>query len=151
MTPGRDFIGVGVGALVFNNEGRVFLAKRGSEARNESGCWEFPGGTVEFGEKLADAIKREMLEEYGLEIGVTGVLGAFDHILEKGKEHWVSITFLGRIIAGTPTILEPNKCSEIGWFPLSSPPNPLSEISAQNLDAYRKRSRGEFGLAYLGR
>ena len=149
MTPGRDFIGVGVGAMVFNKAGQVFFAKRGPAARNEIGRWEFPGGTVEFGEKLADAIKREMLEEYGLKMELTGVLGAFDHILAAPKEHWVSITFIGRHVAGTPTILEPTKCSEIGWFSIASPPSPLSQISAQNLEAYLAGSRAGLGLAKL--
>ena len=65
MNKGIDFIGVGVGALIFNNEGRIFLAKRGPEARNESGKWDFPGGSVEFGEKVEEALKREIKEETG--------------------------------------------------------------------------------------
>ena len=44
MIVGIDCIGVGVGAMVFNNEGKVFLAQRGSKATNERGYWEFPGG-----------------------------------------------------------------------------------------------------------
>jgi len=135
---------------MFDGNGHVFLAKRGSAARNEVGSWEFPGGTVEFGEKLADAIKREMLEEYGIDIQVTGVLGVFDHILEESREHWVSVTFVGHIVAGTPKILEPQKCLEIGWFPITSLPTPLSQISVQNLEAYRARARGGHPLANLG-
>jgi ADP-ribose pyrophosphatase YjhB (NUDIX family) len=56
MKKGVDFIGVGVGAIILNDEGKVFLAKRGHKAKNERGTWEFPGGGVEFGEKLVDAI-----------------------------------------------------------------------------------------------
>ncbi len=48
MRKGVDYIGVGVGGVIFNDEGKVFLAKRGAAARNEAGKWEFPGGAVEF-------------------------------------------------------------------------------------------------------
>jgi 8-oxo-dGTP pyrophosphatase MutT (NUDIX family) len=65
MKKGIDYIGVGVGAVIFNREGPVFLARRGKQARNESGKWEFPGGGVEFGETLEHALAREILEEYG--------------------------------------------------------------------------------------
>ena len=66
MKKGIDYIGVGSGAIIFNRVGKVFLAKRGREARNESGKWEFSGGGVEFGERLEDALVREVREEYGL-------------------------------------------------------------------------------------
>ena len=52
MKPGRDYVGIGVGAMVFDSEGRVFLAQRGPRAGNERGTWEFPGGKVSFGETL---------------------------------------------------------------------------------------------------
>jgi 8-oxo-dGTP diphosphatase len=44
-------------------------------AKNERGLWEFPGGSVEFGEKLADALRREMCEKYGFEIQGGRVVG----------------------------------------------------------------------------
>ena len=43
MRAGYDYIGVGVGAIVFNEAGEVFLARRGPRASNERGTWEFPG------------------------------------------------------------------------------------------------------------
>jgi 8-oxo-dGTP diphosphatase len=139
--PGRDFIGVGVGAMVFDDAERVFMARREEQAKNEAGTWEFPGGTVEFGELLREAVCREFYEEYGIRIEVTGSLGTFDHILPREGQHWVAATYLARIVSGTPTIREPAKCSQIGWFHLDSLPEPLSEISRTNLEAYRRMSR----------
>lgn len=40
---GNDYISVGSGALIFNSEGRFFVAKRGHKAQNERGKWDFPG------------------------------------------------------------------------------------------------------------
>src|SRR5574342_454332 len=124
MIAGRDYIGVGVGAMVFDESGQVFLAQRGPRAKNERGYWEFPGGSVEYGETLVGAIKRELDEEYEMEIEVIELLGVADHILPAEKQHWVSPTFIARHIGGTPKIIEQTKCSAIGWFSLSTLPEP---------------------------
>ena len=94
--PGRDYVGVGVGALVFDAQGLMFLAQRGRAATNERGYWEFPGGKVAFGETLEAAIRREFQEEYGMEIELVALLGVSDHILVAERQHWVSPTYLAR-------------------------------------------------------
>lgn len=140
MKPGRDYVGVGVGAMVFDSEGRIFLARRGPRAGNERGCWEFPGGKVSFGETLAEAVTREFAEEYGMAIEVTELLGVNDHILVDEQEHWVSPTYLARHVSGEPGILEPEKCTAIGWFALSEIPTPLSQVAQDDLRMYHKKS-----------
>ncbi len=139
MKRGVDYIGVGVGAILINDQGQLFLSQRGPLARNERGLWEFPGGSVEFGEKLADALKREIQEEFGVPIEVGALLDISDHILPDESQHWVSPTFLCRIISGTPSIQEPGKCSQIGWFDLAHLPENLTVISRENLDHYLQK------------
>lgn len=136
MKRGVDYIGVGVGAILVNGAGQLFLAKRGEQAKNERGCWEFPGGSVEFGETVAAALKREMREEYAVEIEVGELLDVVDHILPEEGQHWVSPTYICRITAGEPRIVEPEKCAEIGWFFPHAGPEPLSIISRINLEHY---------------
>lgn len=136
---GFDVIGVGVGAMVFNERGEVFLSQRGPKAKNERGTWEFPGGGVDYGEKLVDAIRREFLEEYGMVIEVTELLGVDDHILPDEGQHWVSPTYLARHISGEPQIMEPGKCSAIGWFTLDNLPAPLSVITQHDIITYQAR------------
>ena len=136
MIRGVDYIGVGVGAIIADGEGRLFLARRGPTAKNERGLWEFPGGAVERGERLTDALRREIREEYGVEIDVGELLDVVDHILPAEGQHWVSPTFVCRIVSGTPTILEPGKCADIGWFALMDVPDELTIISRKNLDNY---------------
>lgn len=75
MKRGVDYIGVGVGAAIFNSEGLLFITKRGKEAKNERGKWEIPGGSVEYGETFEQAIKREIKEAHGVEIAVIELLG----------------------------------------------------------------------------
>ena len=139
MLAGYDYIGVGVGAMVFNAEGQVFLSERGPKAKNEQACWEFPGGGVEFGERLTDAIKREFLEEYAMEIEIVELLGVSDHILIGENQHWVSPTFIAGHVGGTPQIVEPEKCTDIGWFLLSALPEPLSLVTKDDVRNYRAK------------
>ena len=136
MKRGIDYIGVGVGAIITDNQGRLFLARRGPKAKNERGLWEFPGGSVEFGETMAETLRREMREEFGIEIIVGKLLDVVDHILKEEKQHWVSPTYLCTISAGEPHIMEPGKCAEIGWFRPDEVPQALTQISRENLNHY---------------
>ena len=136
MKRGLDFIGVGVGALIVDAQGRLFLSQRGPLAKNERGLWEFPGGSVEFGERLAEALQREMREEYGIEIRVGELLDVVDHILPEEGQHWVSPTFLCTLASGTPEIREPGKCAGIGWFFPEQLPADLTRITRENFAHY---------------
>ena len=136
---GIDYIGVGVGAIMVDSQGRLFLARRGPKAKNERGLWEFPGGSVEFGETLAQALQREMKEEYGIEIEVGELLDVVDHILPEEGQHWISPTFLCKIVSGQPTIREPEKCSEIGWFGLRNMPSEMTKITQINWEHYKTK------------
>ncbi|NTU66646.1 MAG: NUDIX domain-containing protein [Candidatus Moranbacteria bacterium] len=118
MKKGVDYIGVGCGAMIFNADGKVFLAKRGPNARNESGKWDFPGGGVEFSERCEDALKREIKEEYDIEIEIIELLDVVSHILHEEKQHWVSPSYIAKITSGEPKIMEPEKCEEIKWIEL---------------------------------
>jgi 8-oxo-dGTP diphosphatase len=140
MQRGIDYIGVGVGAAIFNEEGKLFITKRGSKAKNERGKWEIPGGSVDFGETCEQALKREMKEENDIEIEVIELLGFFDHIIREEGQHWVSPTYICRIVAGEPKILEPGKCDEIGWFTIEEAERlPLSLITQHDIGLLKKK------------
>ncbi|HET9946814.1 MAG TPA: NUDIX domain-containing protein [Patescibacteria group bacterium] len=140
MQKGIDYIGVGVGAAIFNTEGKVFITKRGPKAKNERGKWEIPGGGVEYGETFEKALKREIKEEHGVEIEVLELLGVCDHIIADEKQHWVSPTFICKITKGIPEILEPEKCSEFGWFSLSEAEKlDLSIVTKYDISILKKK------------
>lgn len=134
MEKGIDYIGVGIGAVIINEQGQIFLAKRGEEARNEKGKWECPGGAMDFGESFEETITREMKEEFGIEIEVGDPLEPYNDIIKEEKQHWVAIAFLCKIKSGIPKILEPDKCDAIGWFSLEdSHRMPLSHATQERL------------------
>ena len=140
MKRGVDYIGVGIGAVIFNEEGKIFLGKRGKKARNEAGKWECPGGALEFGESFEDTLIREMKEEFDIDIEVIDQLAAFNHLIPEDRQHWVALAFLCRIKSGTPKILEPEKCDEIGWFTLNEMRKmPLTIASARRLKQILER------------
>jgi 8-oxo-dGTP diphosphatase len=62
-----------VGAVVRDAEGRLLLIRRGHDPH--AGLWSLPGGRVEAGETLEQAVRREVLEETGLTVGVGDVVG----------------------------------------------------------------------------
>lgn len=132
MQKGIDYVGVGVGAAILNEQGKLFLARRGEAAKNERGKWETPGGTLEYGEMLEETLIREIQEEYGCTIKVVDQLGVFDHLIPEEKQHWVAVSFLCKVDSGEPVILEPHKCSEIGWFTLEEADDLDLSLTAQH-------------------
>lgn len=140
MKKGIDYIGVSAGAMLFNDKGELFLSKRSLQTSNERGSWETPGGSVDFGETLEEAVKREIIEEYGVEIEIVEQFPAADHIIPKDRQHWVATTFLAKIKKGqTPKIMEPHKCDGIGWFAFDKLPSPLSIITELDLKHYQSK------------
>jgi 8-oxo-dGTP diphosphatase len=93
---------VGVGAVI-QDAGRVLLVRRGKEPAR--GIWTFPGGAVELGEPVEVAVRREVLEETGLEIEVERVLVVVDRI-DRDQEglvryHYVIVDYLARPVGGS--------------------------------------------------
>jgi 8-oxo-dGTP diphosphatase len=82
-------------------DGRVLLIRRGKEPLY--GRWLVPGGTVELGESLEQALVREMREETGLEVEPLEMLTVFDRIQrEAGRVvyHYVIVDYLCRARSG---------------------------------------------------
>ena len=71
-------------ACIDYRDGKIFIAKRAQKG-DMGGKWEFPGGKIEDGEDFETAIKREMLEEFGVDVKVHEKIteGTFFH---KGKK-----------------------------------------------------------------
>lgn len=134
MKKSKQIDGVGVGAVIFDENNRLFLAKRGEKARSERGRWECPGGGLEHFESFKTAIEREFKEEYGAEVKFIKTLGVLNHIIPSENKHWVAIPALCKLKKGTPKILEPEKCAEIGWFTFSEMKKmPLSVLFGDGL------------------
>jgi mutator protein MutT len=98
MNPTAPVVGVG-GVVV--HDGRVLLIRRGKQPLY--GRWVVPGGTVELGEPLEEALVREMREETGLEVEPLELLTVFDRIQRDGARvlyHYVIVDYLCRWRSG---------------------------------------------------
>jgi mutator protein MutT len=92
---------VGVGAVVFDGD-QVVLVRRGSPP--SYGTWSLPGGAVEVGETLQEAIVREVAEEIGLEVTAEEIVAVLERIFldpaGKVQYHYVLVDFLCRSARG---------------------------------------------------
>ncbi len=97
--PERPLLGVG-GVVI--HEGRALIVRRATEPLK--GEWSIPGGLVELGEKLVDAVAREVLEETGLVVEPGEVLELFDSIWRDAdgrcQYHYVLVDYLCRVTGG---------------------------------------------------
>jgi len=136
MKLGFDCVGVGCGALIVNDKNETLLLKRTSKTRNRAGFWSKPGGGVEFGEKVEDAVKREIKEELGVEIELVKFLGFTQDIIKEENQHWVSFNYLAKIIGGEVKNMEPEKHEEIKWFSIDHLPEKITEFTTIPIKAY---------------
>ncbi|MEJ5367902.1 MAG: NUDIX hydrolase [Bryobacteraceae bacterium] len=92
---------LGVGAVIFD-QGRVLLIERGQEPLK--GWWTLPGGLVETGERLDQALRREVREETGLIVEPLTVAAIFERIIpdREGRTefHYVIVDYLCRVAGG---------------------------------------------------
>ncbi|HBT47343.1 MAG TPA: NUDIX hydrolase [Peptococcaceae bacterium] len=108
---------VGVGAIVVHN-GALLLVKRGKPPAR--GAWSIPGGKVETGETLAQALRREVQEECGLTVRIGPPVAVLDSIYtdERGRVqyHYVLVDFWAEYLLGQ---LHPSSdVDEARWVPL---------------------------------
>jgi ADP-ribose pyrophosphatase YjhB (NUDIX family) len=98
---------VGVGAVIVR-DGRALIVRRAHEPRK--GEWSVPGGLLHLGESLADAVRREVREETGLDVDLGPIIETFDRIHrdDEGRirYHFVIVDFVcwagnGDAVAGS--------------------------------------------------
>lgn len=120
---------VSVGAAIYSSERDSFVLIR----RRDNGHWELPGGLVEPGERLEDAVVREVAEETRLDVEVVRLSGLY----ESPTVEVLSIVFACRRSRGQPRPTQ--EASEVRWVPRSEVTNFSNEAySCRVLDSLRE-------------
>jgi ADP-ribose pyrophosphatase YjhB (NUDIX family) len=133
----------GVRALIIDGRDRVLL-----QQRSDTGCWGLPGGAVELGETVLDALSREVLEETGLR-----VVSAEPMALYSGPRHRFSypngdevqcfaVAFIVREWAGEP-LADGVEGMQVRFWPRNRLPSHLAPIHVDTL-ADLERYQGRF-------
>ena len=110
-----------MGAVILDGD-RVLLVQRGQEPLK--GEWSLPGGAVELGETLEEALVREVREETSLDVAVGPVVEVFDSIRRdaggRAEYHYVIIDYACRVRGGTPTAaVHGSDAADVRWVPLA--------------------------------
>jgi len=138
MKAGKDFIGVGCGAIIINDNNEILLLKRSINSRTDPGLWARPGGQVEFEESLEDAVEREVKEEAGIIVKAIRRLDYTEQLSDDKSTHWIALGFLAKHISGEPINVEHDKHDEIKWFSLDNLPINLADYTKNSIEFYLK-------------
>jgi ADP-ribose pyrophosphatase YjhB (NUDIX family) len=136
----------GGSALVIDQSGRILMQRR-----TDSGNWSLPGGVMDIGETLQQCVIREVKEETGLDITITGLLGIYtdpNHVIAYADgevRQEFNITYLARVTGGTITVS--NESTEVRFID----PTELDHLPIHDTVRLRLRHHAEHrDTPYLG-
>lgn len=124
---------VGLGVIVENDSGLILVGKRiGSHAP----YWSIPGGRLKLGESFEVGAKRELREEFDIDIEEPKVIAVTNNLRTYKTEglHYISVILWAKKFRGEPRIVEQDKCAEFAWCDPHKLPQPhfdASELGVQ--------------------
>ena len=133
----------GADAVIFDDAGRILLQRRA-----DFNLWGLPGGSVETGETLEQAVRREAKEETGYDVRVVRLVGAYSDPAQTTARysggdvvHYVSLVFECRIAGGRMRVDEADgESTALGWFsPDALPPDLMGDHAPRIADALARR------------
>ncbi len=111
--PDRPFLGVGA---IILDAGRVLLCRRGQPPY--VGYWSLPGGIVELGEPVVEALHREVREETGLKVEILRLAEVYERIAPDAEGrieyHFTILDYLCRVESGT--LKAGDDAADVRWF-----------------------------------
>lgn len=108
-------------AVIVDDDGRVLLTRRSIPPFLD--LWVMPGGKIDLGEPILEALKREVHEEVGLEVEIEGLIDVFEH-LTPGEDncHFVILYYRCRPLY-CDVVHNENEVAEVAWVPCCKLPD----------------------------
>ncbi len=105
-----------MGATIFDGASVVLVERAGEPLK---GWWSIPGGLLETGEKLEDAVRRETLEETGLRVEIVYRFDIFERIMRdaagRAEYHYVLVDYVCKATGGE--LVPGDDVSRVEWVP----------------------------------
>lgn len=101
----------------FDGVEKVFLPKRAATKKFLPGVYEIPGGHIDFGENIVTGLKREIMEEFGMNIAVGDPFAVFDYTNHVKGSHSLEVVYFARFTDPIENIkIDPEDHETYGWF-----------------------------------
>ncbi|SFL75790.1 ADP-ribose pyrophosphatase YjhB, NUDIX family [Paenibacillus sp. 1_12] len=103
-------------ALIYDDQGHLLVV---NNIKGNSSYWSPPGGAVEQGETLEQAVIREVKEETGYDVAITGLSSIREVFFSEAGHHALIVSFFAKITGGEICIQDPDQdITEVRWVDL---------------------------------
>lgn len=123
---------IGTAIIVLNKKGEILMGKRGNVYG--AGFYGMPGGRIELKEPVIDTVKRELMEETGLNTEHADFMGIVREL--QGDYNFIHFGFLVKDFPGDPQNKEPEKCEGWEWISLDKLPESILPGHKAIIDLY---------------
>lgn len=114
----KQFPKVVVGCFILNNKNEILLVKSYKWPNH----WVVMGGHIEWGEKISEAVVREVKEELGLTVQFDHVIETVEFVLDPSfhaQKHMVALQSLCHVVGDATPILDHDEIQEAKWFSIN--------------------------------
>ncbi len=132
---GVDYIGVTCVFYCHDGKGNLLLHQRTDKCKDEQGRWDCGGGAIKVGETFEQTVKREIKEEYCVNVKKLKLVGV-NNLLRTAngvKTHWIAIIFAIEVDPKRVKIGDHKKMAQYGWFKQNRLPSPLHSMYLTHL------------------
>lgn len=124
---------------IINGEEKLFLPRRANTKKFLPSVLELPGGHIDFGEDLTEGLKREIREEFGMDVSVNDPFYAFTYLNNIKGSHSIEVIFLAQFTDPIDSIkLNQEDHSEYIWLSESGIDNIFQDKNDDEVKAIRK-------------
>jgi len=148
MKKGVDFTGISTVFFCHDGQGNILMHKRSKNCRDEQGNWDIGGGGLEFGLSPEENLRKEIMEEYGVEVIECSLLGHRNvnrKLVDGTPTHWIAFDYLVLVDRNKIILGDPDKMEVIEWFTLDNLPESLHSQLPFFLADYQERLEEALG------